>query len=123
MICELTGMDVANASMYDGSTGAAEALLMAVRVTGKKGAVVARTVHPEYREVMRTYTQHQGLPITECGYLPNGRIHMAELDKKIGNDTACVLIQSPNFFRSIEDLSGVADLAHKKSAVLVFSIR
>jgi len=122
MICELTGMDVANASMYDGSTGAAEALLMAVRVTGRKGAVAARTVHPEYREVMRTYTQHQGLPIAECGYLSNGRIDMGELDKKVGNDTACVLVQSPNFFGAIEDVAAVADLAHKKGALLVVSI-
>jgi len=122
MICELTGMDVANASMYDGSTGAAEALLMAVRVTGRKSAVVARSVHPEYREVMRTYTQHQGLPIAECGFLENGRIDMAELDKKIGNDTACVLIQSPNFFGTIEDVAAVADMVHKKGALLVVAV-
>jgi len=122
MICELTGMDVANASMYDGSTGAAEALLMAVRITGRKGAVVARTVHPEYREVIRTYTQHQGMPITECGYLPNGRVDMADLDKKIDNNTACVLIQSPNFFGTIEDVAEVAALAHKKGALLAVSI-
>ncbi len=83
MICELTGMEVANASMYDGSTGAAEAMLMAVRITGRKAAVVARSVHPEYREVMHTYTQHQGLPITECDYLENGRVDMADLEKKI----------------------------------------
>jgi len=122
MICELTGMEVANASMYDGSTGAAEALLMAVRVTGRKSAVVARSVHPEYREVMRTYTQHQGLPITECGFLENGRIDLGELDKKIGNDTACVLIQSPNFFGTVEDVAAVADIAHKKGALLVVAI-
>jgi len=122
MICELTGMDVANASMYDGSTGAAEALLMAVRITGRKGAVVARTVHPEYREVIRTYTQHQEMPITECGYLPNGRVDMADLDKKIDNNTACVLIQSPNFFGTIEDVAEVANLAHKKGALLAVSI-
>src|SRR5215469_2097185 len=122
MICELTGMDVANASMYDGSTGAAEALLMAVRITGRKGAVVARTVHPEYREVIRTYTQHQEMPITECGYLPNGRVDMADLDKKIDNNTACVLIQSPNFFGTIEDVAEVASLAHKKGALLAVSI-
>src|SRR6201990_1070188 len=61
MIAELTGMDVANASMYDGSTGAAESVTMAVRVTDRTGVFVARTVHPEYREVMRTYAQHQGL--------------------------------------------------------------
>lgn len=122
MICELTGMEVANASMYDGSTGAAEALLMAVRVTGRKSAVVARSVHPEYREVIRTYTQHQGLPITEGGFLENGRIDLGELDKKVGNDTACVLIQSPNFFGTIEDVAAVADMAHKKGALLVVSI-
>jgi glycine dehydrogenase subunit 1 len=122
MICELTGMEVANASMYDGSTGAAEALLMAARVTGRKSAVVARSVHPEYREVIRTYTQHQGLPISECGYLENGRVDMADLEKKITADTACVLIQSPNFFGTIEDVAAVADLAHKKGALLAVSI-
>src|SRR5215471_15344586 len=122
MISELTGMEVANASMYDGSTGAAEAMLMAVRITGRKAAVVARSVHPEYREVMRTYTQHQGLPITECGYLENGRVDMADLDRQITSDTACVLIQSPNFFGTIEDVAAVADLAHKKGALLVVSI-
>jgi glycine dehydrogenase subunit 1 len=122
MICELTGMDVANASMYDGSTGAAEALLMAVRVTGRKSALVARSVHPEYREVMRTYTQHQGLPIVEFGFSANGRVDLAEIEKKIGDDTACVLIQSPNFFGTIEDVGAVAELAHKKGALLVVSI-
>src|SRR5262245_28551300 len=122
MICELTGMEVANASMYDGSTGAAEALLMAVRVTGRKSAVVARSVHPEYREVIGTYTQHQGLPIAECGYLENGRVDMADLEKKITGDTGCVLIQSPNFFGTIEDVAAVADLAHRKGALLAVSI-
>ncbi|HLY99821.1 MAG TPA: aminomethyl-transferring glycine dehydrogenase subunit GcvPA [Candidatus Angelobacter sp.] len=122
MICELTGMEVANASMYDGSTGAAEALMMAVRITGRKSGVVARSVHPEYREVMHTYTQHQGLPITEFGFLENGRVDMADLEKKITDDTACVMIQSPNFFGTIEDVAAVADLAHKKGALLVVSI-
>src|ERR1700760_4968517 len=68
MICELTGMDIANASMYDGSTGAAEAAMMAVRITGRDGVVVARTVHPEYREVMETYAQHQEHSAKEVGY-------------------------------------------------------
>jgi glycine dehydrogenase subunit 1 len=122
MICELTGMEVANASMYDGSTGSAEALMMAVRVTGRKSAVVARSVHPEYREVMHTYTQHQGLPISEFGFLENGRVDMADLEKQITSDTACVMIQSPNFFGTIEDVAAVADLAHKKGALLVVSI-
>ena len=122
MICELTGMEVANASMYDGSTGAAEAIMMAVRVTGRKSALVARSVHPEYREVMSTYSQHQGLPISEFGFLENGRVDMAELEKKITDETAGVLIQSPNFLGTIEDVAGIADLVHKKGALLVVSI-
>src|ERR1700710_2840569 len=81
MICELTGMDVANASMYDGSTGAAEAVMMAARITGRSNSVVASTVHPEYREVMATYAQHQGLPTTVVGYNPQtGRVDLEALD-------------------------------------------
>src|ERR1700761_5990222 len=81
MICELTGMEIANASMYDGSTGAAEAVMMAVRVTGRNAAVVARTVHPEYREVLHTATQHQGIPATEVGYVDaTGRVDLDALD-------------------------------------------
>ena len=122
MVSELTGMEVANASMYDGSTGAAEAVMMAVRITGRKSALVARSVHPEYREVMHTYSQHQGLPISEFNFRENGRVDMRDLEKKIGNDTACVLIQSPNFFGTIEDVAALADLVHSKGALLVVSI-
>src|SRR5947207_1240482 len=68
MICQLTGMDVANASMYDGSTATPEAAMMAVRVTGRSGVLVSRTVHPEYREVLRTYARNQGIPVDEFGY-------------------------------------------------------
>jgi glycine dehydrogenase subunit 1 len=122
MICELTGMEIANASMYDGSTGAAEAMMMAVRVTGRDKAVVARTVHPEYREVIRTYAQHQEIPITEVGYAKNGRVDMDVLDAAITSDTACVLIQSPNFFGTIEDVAAIAELVHSKGALLIVSI-
>jgi glycine dehydrogenase subunit 1 len=122
MICELTGMEIANASMYEGSTGAAEAIMMAVRVTGRNAAVIARTVHPEYREVISTYATHQEIPQTEVGYASNGRVNMAELDAAIGPDTACVLIQSPNFFGTIEDVAAIAELAHAKGALLIVSI-
>ena len=122
MICELTGMDIANASMYDGSTGAAEAVMMAVRVTGRSGAVIARTVHPEYREVLATYAQHQGIPTVEVGYGENGRVDLSALDAAITPDTACVLIQSPNFFGTIEDVAAVAEVAHAKGALLIISI-
>ncbi len=80
MICELTGMDVANASMYDGSTGAAEALMMAARITGRSKSAVAATVHPEYREVITTYARYQGMPISTFGYGKNGRVDLEELD-------------------------------------------
>jgi glycine dehydrogenase subunit 1 len=122
MICELTGMEIANASMYDGSTGAAEAMMMAVRVTGRDKAVIARTVHPEYREVIRTYAQHQEIPIAEVGYAANGRVDMAALDATITGETACVMIQSPNFFGTIEDVAAIAKLAHAKGALLIVSI-
>ncbi len=123
MICELTGMEIANASMYDGSTGAAEAVMMAVRVTGRNAAVVARTVHPEYREVLHTATQHQGIPATEVGYVAEtGRVDLAALDAAITDDTACVLIQSPNFFGTIEDVASIAAIAHAKGALLIVAI-
>ena len=122
MICELTGMEIANASMYDGSTGAAEAMMMAVRITGRDRAVVARTVHPEYREVLATYAQHQQIHIAEIGYAANGRVDLVALDAAITAETACVLIQSPNFFGTIEDVAAIADLAHAKGALLIVSI-
>ena len=122
MICELTGMEIANASMYEGSTGAAEAIMMAVRVTGRNAAVIARTVHPEYREVIRTYATHQEIPLSEAAYASNGRVDMAALAAAITDDTACVLIQSPNFFGTIEDVAAVAELAHSKGALLIVSI-
>ncbi|HUQ50013.1 MAG TPA: aminomethyl-transferring glycine dehydrogenase subunit GcvPA [Terriglobales bacterium] len=122
MICELTGMEVANASLYDGSTGIAEGVMMAVRITGRNETVIARSVHPEYREVLRTYAQHQGMPIQESGFSDNGRVDLKLLDAAITDKTACVVIQSPNFFGTIEDVAAVAEIAHKKGALLVVAI-
>jgi glycine dehydrogenase subunit 1 len=123
MIAELTGMDVANASMYDGSTGAAEAVMMAVRVTGRHKAVVASTVHPEYREVLATYAKHQGLPSTLVGYdRETGRVDLKALEAEVTEETAAVLVQSPNFFGVIEDIPAIAEIAHKKGALLIVSI-
>src|SRR5580692_1448392 len=122
MISELTGMDLANASMYDGSTGAAEAVMMAVRVTGRQSAVIARNLHPEYREVLNTYATHQEIPLKLVGFTNTGQIDLKELEKAIGDDTACVLIQSPNFFGTIEDVEAIAQIAHKRGALLIVSI-
>ena len=122
MICELTGMEVANASMYDGSTATPETVMMAARVTGRRTAVVARSVHPEYREVLATYARYQGLPVTTVGFLENGRVDLKALEKAVTDSTACVVIQSPNFFGTIEDVAAAADIAHRKGALLVVMI-
>jgi glycine dehydrogenase subunit 1 len=126
MICELTGMDIANASMYDGSTACPEAVMMAMRVTGRDGVVVARTVHPEYREVMHTYAQHRevssGVVAVEVVYGDDGRVDLAALEAAVTDETACVLVQSPNFFGVIEDVAAIAAIAQKKGALLVVAI-
>ena len=122
MICELTGMEVANASMYDGSTAVPEAVMMAARITGRTAAVVARSVHPEHREVLATYAKHQGLPVSTVGFTENGRVDLAAIEKAVTDQTACVVIQSPNFFGTIEDVAAVGEIAHRKGALLVVSI-
>src|SRR5215470_11058800 len=122
MICELTGMEVANASMYDGSTAAAEAAMMAVRLTGRRSVTVARSLHPEYREVLATYATHQGMPLAITGFGDDGRLDLKELARSISSETACVLVQSPNFFGTIEDVDAIAEIAHKQGAMLVVSI-
>ena len=117
LICQLTGMEVANASMYDGSTAMAEAYLMAQRVTRRDKIVVARGVHSEYRAVARTYAQHGDTEIVEIGVDENtGRVTGLEaLDDK----TAALVVQSPNFFGCIEDLKSLADAAHAVGALFV----
>jgi glycine dehydrogenase subunit 1 len=117
LICQLTGMDVANASMYDGSTAMAEAYLMAQRVTRRDKIIVAASVHPEYREVARTYTQHGAAQIETVAFdEATGRVDdIPGLDDK----TAAVVIQSPNFFGCIEDVKAIADKTHAIGALLV----
>ncbi len=121
MICQLTGMEVANASMYDGSTAVPEAAMMAMRLTDRDKIAVSRTVHPEYREVLLAYAQHQGMPVTEFGYdRDKGALDLEDLEKKIDNQTAAVIIQSPNFFGVVEDVRRAAEIAHKHGALLIF---
>src|SRR3954451_24962093 len=116
LVCQLTGMEVANASMYDGSTAMAEAYLMAQRVTRRNKIVVATSVHPEYREVARTYTQHGEAEIVEAAFDPkSGCLTDVELDDK----TAALVVQSPNFFGCVEDLTALAEKAHAVGALFV----
>ncbi len=121
MICQLTGMEVANASMYDGSTAVPEAAMMAARITGRDGVLIARSVHPEYREVLLTYARNQGMPVQEFGYNnDSGAAELADLESKITDATAAVIIQSPNFFGVIENVKKLAEIAHRHGALLVF---
>jgi glycine dehydrogenase subunit 1 len=120
MICQLTGMDVANASMYDGSTAVPEAAMMAVRATGKGRVVAARSVHPEYREVLATYARYQGMPVAEFGYhAETGGIDLEDLERTIDDLTGAVIIQTPNFFGIVEQVKAAAEIAHRKGALLV----
>jgi len=120
MICQLTGMDVANASMYDGSTALAEAALMAARATGKARLLVARSVHPEYREVLGTYARHQGMPVEEFGYLGDaGAIDTEDLESKMDGLTGAVIVQSPNFFGIVDRVREAGEIAHRGGALLI----
>ena len=121
MLCQLTGMDVANASMYDGSSATPEAALMARRITGRNRVLVARSVHPEYREVLRTYTKYERIEVDEIDYdAESGGIDLGQLEKKCDETVAAVLIQSPNFFGVVENVRQAAEIAHAKGALLVF---
>ena len=113
LICQLTGMDIANASLYDGASGAAEAVLMANRLTRKEKILVASTIHPQYRQVIQTYTRNLGLSIEEIDFVNSGKINTEQLSKKIDEETAAVVCQSPNFFGIIEDIQTISDIAHK----------
>lgn len=117
LIAQLTGMDVANASMYDGSTATAEAVLMAQRVTRRDKVLIASSVHPEYIEVTKTYTQHGDTAIETVDFdKESGRVSdLSKLDDK----TACLVVQSPNFFGCIEDLQSLADKVHAVGALLI----
>jgi len=119
MICQLTGMEVANASMYDGSTALPESVMMAARITGRSKALVARSVHPEYRQVLATYTRHQGIEVRELEY---DRKTGALAEFSATDDVAVVVVQSPNFFGVVEDVERAAEIAHARGALVVVVI-
>ncbi|WP_027417846.1 aminomethyl-transferring glycine dehydrogenase subunit GcvPA [Aneurinibacillus terranovensis] len=120
MICELTAMDVANSSMYDGPTALAEAAAMAAGKTKRKKIVVSRAVHPESRSILRTNARGLGLEIVEVG-CANGVTDMEALSAAVNEDTAAVLVQYPNFFGAIEDLAAMEQIAHKHKGLFVVS--
>lgn len=121
MICELTGMGVANASMYDGASATAEAALMAMRINKRGEVLVSRALHPNYRMVLKTYLQGIRTPIKEVPF-KKGVTDLDALSSSISDNTACVIIQQPNFFGYIEDLSAIGDIAHKSGAIFIVAI-
>ncbi|MBI2654103.1 aminomethyl-transferring glycine dehydrogenase subunit GcvPA [Candidatus Woesearchaeota archaeon] len=116
IICNLTGMDAANASMYDNSSALAEAAIMACRIKNKNKILISRAVHPEHREVVKTYTNANSIELIEVG-CSNGTTEIGE-----HKDFAAILVQQPNFFGLIEDLNAISDFAHENGALLVVSV-
>ncbi len=119
LICQLTGLDVANASLYDGSSATAEAALMAARVTGKKCILVAPGLHPEYRRVLNTYVRNLDLQVKELEQAPDGRVDPASLKEQLEKYCGSVIVQSPNFFGVIEDVAAIAPFVKAAGGVLV----
>jgi glycine dehydrogenase subunit 1 len=122
LMCQLTGQEVANASMYDGSTATTEAVLMAERLTGRQRVLVARSVHPEYRDVLRTYAKNSGLHVEELPFSATGTLDTNALKSALKDDVCAVVVQSPNFFGAIEELQLVAEMARREGALLVVAI-
>jgi glycine dehydrogenase subunit 1 len=122
LVSQLTGQEVANASMYDGSTALAEAALMAERLTGRHRLVAAKSLHPEYRQVLETYAQHAGLEIDSFSYAATGGLDTQALRGAVDDRTAAVVVQSPNFFGVIEQVAEAAEIAHAKGALLIVAI-
>jgi glycine dehydrogenase subunit 1 len=121
-MAQLTGMEVANASLYDGSTGLAEAVLMAHRIARKNRFLVAKTIHPEYRAVVGTYARNLGIEIELIDYTAEGTIDLEKLESKLDPNIAAVVVQSPNFFGSIEKVHDIAEIAHKHDALSITNI-
>ncbi len=122
LICQLTGMDIANASLYDGASAAAEAVLMAHRLNGKSKVLVARSLHPQYRETIGTYTKNLAVTVEEAGLGENGEIDLEALAEKLDKDVSAVMIQSPNFFGVVENLKKIGELVHSRQALLIVAV-
>ena len=118
MICELTGLEVANASLYDGASATAEAALLTTRVTNRPRLLVSEAVHPEYRQVLRTYAAGSGVIIEDVP-VPLGVTEPSALRERLRDDVAGVIIQSPNFFGAIEPMAEQSALAHARGALVV----
>lgn len=121
LICQLTGMDVSNASLYEGGTAVSEAAFMAMRVTRRHDKVVILgSVHPEYRQVVQTYLSQLNCRV-EIVPAPQGTVELSEVAAALDEDTACLIVQHPNFFGCLEDTKALMDLAHQHGALGIVS--
>lgn len=120
MISELTGLPVANASMYDGASALAEAAVMSCESTRRNEILIASTVHPESRQVLKTYAKYRNILVKEISY-KNGQVDLEDLNSKINKDTAGVIVQNPNFFGIIEDVEAISEITHKNKSLLTVS--
>jgi|SRR4051794_21286010 glycine dehydrogenase subunit 1 len=122
LMCQLTGQEVANASMWDGSTATTEAVLMAERVTGRTRVLVARSLHPEYRDVLRTYAKNSGLQVEELPFSADGMLTQSNLRAALRDDVAALVVQSPNFLGVLESVPELTEIVHSAGALLVVAI-
>jgi glycine dehydrogenase subunit 1 len=122
LVTQLTGVDLSNASLYDGGSAVAEAVLMSLTVTGRRGRVVTPTsVHPEYREILTTYLANLEPKLVTVP-APAGRVEASDLAAAVTNDTAAVVIQYPNFFGQLEDVEALVAAAHAQGALAIVSV-
>ena len=119
MIALLTGLDVANASLYDGATALAEATAMAVAQTGRQNVLVAGALHPEYLQVLQTYSEAQQYEILRVPAGADGTVDHAKLESAVTQTTAAVILQQPNFFGILEDGQAISELSHRAGALLI----
>ncbi|RKX55191.1 MAG: aminomethyl-transferring glycine dehydrogenase subunit GcvPA [Thermotoga sp.] len=123
MICELTGMEVSNSSMYDGASALAEAVLMGYRLNQKKKVIISKTVHPEYRDVVKTYSQGLGIRIREINYDEgSGMVNFNELFESMDDETSSVVLQYPNFFGVLEDIERIGKKVKEKGNVILIVV-
>ncbi|MDZ7618288.1 MAG: DegT/DnrJ/EryC1/StrS family aminotransferase, partial [Patescibacteria group bacterium] len=118
LVTQLTGMDVSNASIYDGATAAVEAALMAIHATGRDRVAVARSVHPETRQVLETYLANLNVAIDLID-APEGTVAPSDAQRAVTARTACLLVQQSNFFGCLESMDELAQIAHGQGALLV----
>ena len=118
LMCELTAMDISNASLYDGATAITEAAMMASRLTRKQEVIISQAVHPDYRRTLRTYAHNLELNVTEVPF-KDGSTDIKAIRDLVSDNTACVILQSPNFFGCIENMALAAEAAHEKKALFV----